>query len=180
MDQLVDRARAQDKGAMGELLQMCERQIRSAINLRVARAGSFTEELFLESWSSVGEKIVTGFGTFDGRSKPCTWMVTVANNATIDVLRKHNRTRKGLVDAPLGDEAHSASFEESSVDERTVSVLLRELNDADSELLSLRYFERLTFREIADGLGVSSEDTVRDRVKSAEKRARAVLGSLEG
>jgi RNA polymerase sigma-70 factor (ECF subfamily) len=64
----------------------------------------------------------------------------------------------------------------SSIDERLMlEAALRELPVEQREVLTLRVYEGLTFREIADVLGVS-QNTAAGRYRYAIRRLRALIG----
>ena len=94
-----------------------------------------------------------------GRGSPEAWVFGIARNAALDELRKRKR-RAALesdpedFDAPPPDE-----LAETSLRREVVRKALAELDDADRELVALKYMAGLSNAEIARVLGLSESNT---------------------
>jgi len=122
------------------------------------------------------------------------WFHRILRNTCFSHLRKHRKLRPASLsgDADEGEADWEIDAEApdpaSGVEHGEVVQLLRQafarLGARDREILALRHFEELAYREIADQLGIP-EGTVMSRLFHARRRLRAELGphlagALEG
>lgn len=132
----------------------------------------FAQDVYLRAYDKLG--------SFRGDSKPSTWLYSLALNLGLNRLKKERRLK--LKDFGSGDE-HLASIErlQSQADdplrvltdqelEGIVREELTELGDAYRIPLILYYYEKLSYRDIADRLGIK-EGTL----KSYLHRGKTVL-----
>jgi RNA polymerase sigma-70 factor (ECF subfamily) len=88
-----------------------------------------------------------------------TWLISIAKNAYIDLLRKRKYT-KSMQFNDDGKAAYliiddSPSAEDKLINEQNLSILLRfikELKPPYQEVIQLRYFQELSYQEIANQL----------------------------
>ena len=127
-------------------------------------AESITQEVFL--------KLLRDSAVYDPSRRLSTWIYTIARNLCLDAL---DRRRPGA----LGDGDQFTSMEPdpaAAADDRETAQQLRGAIDAlppfCREMVQLRVFERLSYREIADVVGCP-ESTARSRMNLAIKRLRA-------
>ena len=120
--------------------------------------------------------------TFDGSRKFRPWFFTIAANKARDLLRKKKRRRMAELSAPVGGrdgdsgvsfvdliEVESAAPDERlTADERDAQVqrVLDSMSPTLREVLLLAYFQRLSYAQIADDLGIPL-GTVKSRLHSA-------------
>jgi RNA polymerase sigma-70 factor (ECF subfamily) len=86
--ELVDRARAGDTRAFGQLVRRHQQRIhRLAMHLvhNRAEAEDVTQETFIRAYRALGG--------FDGRSEPYTWLYRIAINLSLNVLRARRTQR---------------------------------------------------------------------------------------
>jgi RNA polymerase sigma-70 factor (ECF subfamily) len=86
--ELVDRARAGDGGAFGQLVRRHQQRIhRLAMHLVRSRAEAedVMQETFIRAFRALAR--------FDGRSEPYTWLYRIAINLSLNVLRSRKSQR---------------------------------------------------------------------------------------
>lgn len=120
--------------------------------------------------------------TFDGSRKFRPWFFTIAANKARDLLRKKKRRRMAELSAPIGGRGDDGgvSFvdlieiespppdQRLTTDERDVQVqrALDNMSPTLREVLLLAYFQRLSYAQIAEDLGIPL-GTVKSRLHSA-------------
>ena len=162
-----------DQGAFSQLylkyqprlVSYCARLLRDD----VAQAADIVDETLFDVWRSAGR--------FEGKSKPSTWIYSIARNKLISWLRKSS-------EITLDDDAIMLSMvdtaptpEESRIDEDMKDQLIRMMNhltDEHRDVLRLTYFEEKSVKDVADLLGIS-ENTVKTRMFYARKRLGQML-----
>jgi RNA polymerase sigma-70 factor (ECF subfamily) len=139
-------------------------------------AEDITQEVFVKMWKSLKK--------FDQKKKFKTWIFTIAKNACLDFLKKkktipfsefeneegENKLIETLVDpAPLPDEL----FERASIGEM-LSAAINQLAPKYCLVLSLRYNDHFTFREITRVLG-EPLNTIKSRYRRALIKLKRLL-----
>ncbi len=149
----------------------------SAAVVKIARAYTLTsadcqdlaQEILLQVWSSLPQ--------FEGRASPATWFYRVALNTALSWHRKERRrqTRQQPLlvvdDVPATDQDSA----QQAADREAVARLygaIRQLPQTDAALVLL-YLDDLTYREMAEVLGISE-----NHVGVKLSRARRALGQL--
>jgi RNA polymerase sigma-70 factor (ECF subfamily) len=118
--------------------------------------------------------------TFDpGKGRPATWLHRITVN---ECLRKRRRDRPGMlrvdpedIDAPGPAADAGPSVQEGG----ELSEALSALDARHRSVLVLRYFNDLSYEEIAGVLGVPL-GTVKSRINHALRKMRARLGDPRG
>lgn len=115
------------------------------------------EDITIETFSKAFDKIATYNPEFQFN----TWLIAIAKNVHIDMLRK--RKSALFIDYSEENDYHSYNVADSSptaedkiITEQNLSQLLRnikELKPHYQEVIQLRYFQELSYQEIADELG---------------------------
>lgn len=182
--ELLDRCR-HDPRAFAELYDENFEQIFHYILHRVSNV-TLAEDLASQTF----EKAVRKIGRFRWRGVSVTaWLYRVASNEVNSFLRKHYRRKKfespwsehyTAVDSRSPD--HELEAAEADVSRNTlfleVAEQLKRLGSLDQTILTLRYFEGKSYREIADILG-KREGTMRMRASRALGKLRAFLSQEE-
>lgn len=142
-------------------------------------AEEVTQDVFLKVW----EKATTYQAD---RGKVLTWMVQIARNRAVDVLR--GQTARGKRDLrlvqQLGSEGSTAApnpplDEELPVSREQIRQALSALSDSQRAALDLAFFQGMTHREIAARLG-EPLGTVKTRIRDAMIRLRGLLSEEVG
>lgn len=134
------------------------------------------DDIFQETFLQVHQSA----HTFDTSRRFRPWLFTVAANKGRDWLRKKNRHRAVDLSAPIGGPGGTTSFvdllevdvptPDAAMDagerDEQVQRALQRLQPALREVLLLSYFQRLSYQQIADDLGIPL-GTVKSRMHSA-------------
>lgn len=175
--ELVRRAQAGDRAAMGQLIAEQQTYVYSiAMGLlrKPEDADDLTQEAFLRLCGSIG--------TYRGETRFTTWLYRLVTNLGLDHLRKRGRAREAELDEesfdrpdadPLVDPPIVADRTETSSRVRSA---LNELPSAYRLALTLYYFRELKYEEIAAVLGVPL-NTVKAHIRRGKMALAQRLGS---
>jgi len=165
---LAARARNGESKAFAELVSRHQdRVFRFVLRMIGSReeAMDITQETFMKAWQAMSRwRPEAQFGT---------WLLQIARNGTLDVLRRNGIVRFEALDDELAAVDPMPGPEERVHARRRLESLdaaLRSLAVEHREVLLLREVEGLSYGEIAETLGVP-EGTVKSRIA----RARAAL-----
>ncbi len=188
---LIERARAGDRDALGNLLALHEARL-FAVCLRTVGNREAARDLTQDSLV----KVIQSLANFDGRAKFGTWVTRIAVNTCLSHLRKERLRRHASLDAPGpsvsgrgGGEAPAAATlpgreqgPGSGVEEREALARLdRALARLDGEqraILALRDVRGLDYEQIAAALE-TPVGTVKSRLFRARSALREAMESLE-
>jgi RNA polymerase sigma-70 factor (ECF subfamily) len=102
-------------------------------------------------------------------------LYTIGRNLVLDALRQRKHDPSGMADVEQSDDGqeHYLMVREEY---RQVLVAMRHLEDDERDLLSLVVSSELSYRELADIIGIS-EANIKVKVHRARKKLRAYLGA---
>jgi RNA polymerase sigma-70 factor, ECF subfamily len=157
LENVIERARGHDAEALGEIYR---RYVRRVFGLCLymldsrERAEDATSEVFL--------KLQRSIESYDGSTPFPRWLLRVASNQCIDVLRRRQRGRHVIVEVEDGATVIEARSSELSPLGAVIKKEERaEVRDAITRLpvnhrvpLILRYYSELSYDEIAQQLGL--------------------------
>lgn len=115
------------------------------------------EDISIETFAKAFDKITTYNPDFQFN----TWLIAIAKNVHIDLLRK----KKSSLFIEITDEEDQQAYnvadssptaEDDLITEQNLSQLLqyiKELKPAYQEVIHLRYFQEMSYQEIADKIG---------------------------
>ena len=177
-EQIVERALTGDAEAFGEIVQRWERRIFALAFGMLGReedARDATQETFLAAFRNLR--------AFRGEAKVSSWLHRIAVNQCITRQRRAKvRKESGLEEE---EEKHAASFsapihyspalvvegrERSAAVRRAVNSLPLDLR----QVIVMKEFEELTFREMADALDIPLS-TVKSRLYTALRQLQLRL-----
>ncbi|HBB88629.1 MAG TPA: hypothetical protein DC047_13540 [Blastocatellia bacterium] len=177
-EQIVERALTGDAEAFGEIVQRWERRIFALAFGMLGReedARDATQETFLAAFRNIR--------SFRGEAKVSSWLHRIAVNQCITRQRRARvRKESGLEEE---EEKHAASFsaplhyspalvvegrERSAAVRRAVNSLPLDLR----QVIVMKEFEELTFREMADALDIPLS-TVKSRLYTALRQLQMRL-----
>ncbi|GDX51754.1 RNA polymerase subunit sigma-24 [Bacteroidota bacterium] len=158
---LVKAYQRGNEQALTTLVQMHKQRVFSAIYMFV-RDRYIAEDLFQETFIKVVDKLRQGQYHEEGKFLP--WVLRIANNLCIDYYRKVKRTPKVKVTTAdgtdifkyikfEGDNAQDAMVREQAY--VRVRKLVDMLPEEQKEVIILRHYADLSFKEIAELTGVS-------------------------
>ncbi|MGG7034623.1 MAG: RNA polymerase sigma factor [Flavobacterium sp.] len=140
-----------------------------------------TEDITIETFSKAFDKIQTYNPEFQFN----TWLIAIAKNVHIDLLRK-----KKLHLSTNYDQEHqqayniadtSPSAEDDLISEQNLSRLLlfiKELKPTYQEVIQLRYFQEMSYQEIADKIG-EPLNNVKVKILRAKKLLAEIIKTRE-
>lgn len=139
------------------------------LNGDIALAADIVDEAMFEVWKAAGK--------FAGKSKPSTWIHSIARNKLVDYLRKNSDSRldKSLLQISMSETV--PLIEDTLIDKqqsRDVMRYMDKLSSDHKEALLLAYFKELSIKEMAVTLGIS-ENTVKTRLFYARQRFKKIL-----
>ncbi len=178
-EHLLDRFADGDRAALDELF----RRYRLAA-YRVAYRLLGNEADALDAVQEGFVKALTHLHGFQGRSSFKTWLLRVVSNASLDLGRQRGRREALSLDAAPADEASSSRLltaDEAGrgLERADLRMLLEQalgtLSDAQRQTFVLHADAGLSYREVADTLGISI-GTVMSRLFYARQKLRAWLG----
>ena len=127
----------------------------------VVRSKEVAEDLFQETFVKAIVTLQQGRYTNDG--KFAAWITRIAHNLVIDQFRTERNENTVSNDETEIDLFNDARFSEGNIENRMVNdqvlkdvrMLIDELPDCQREVVYMRYYQDLSFKEIADITGVS-------------------------
>ena len=149
-----------DRNAISQLIERHSRRVRDYIQMMV-KDGDVADDIFQETFIKAVRVIDEGRYTDNGRF--LSWILRIAHNQVIDHFRAQKQNRQ-LNEAEAGYDVlgtlrlaertveDEIVFEQIAGDVRRLGVLLR---DEQREVVMMRYYSGLSFKEIAEQTGVS-------------------------
>ena len=149
-----------DQSAISKLIERHSRRVRDYINMMV-KDRDVADDIFQETFIKAVRVIDEGRYTDNG--KFLSWILRIAHNQVIDHFRAQ-RQNKSVSEAKAGDDVLGTlklaerTIEDSMVCdqiERDVRALVELLPEEQREVVIMRYFSGLSFKEIAEQTDVS-------------------------
>jgi RNA polymerase sigma-70 factor (ECF subfamily) len=163
-----------NEACLEQLLKRHQRSIFSAIYLLVKNR-ALAEDIFQETFIKIIHTLRLGNYNEEGKFGP--WAVRIGRNLTIDYIRKQKRNLT-ITDSDGNDIlSYIQIAEESREDkliqyqtEQNIKELVKRLPDEQREVLIMRHWGDMSFKDIADKTGVS--------INTALGRMRYALSNL--
>ncbi len=172
---VLERVRAGDEAAFAELWRATQPML---LRYLTVRAGDLAEDVAAQAWAAV----VTGLSGFEGGENQFRrWIVTIARNNHVDLVRRAARRPELLVEnvveaaEPTGA-ADPADLAETQWSTGTALALVRRLPVDQAEMVTLRVLVGLDVAEVAALVG-RSPGAVRVAVHRGLGRLRELLMS---
>lgn len=182
LDQLLARARRRDPAALAELLGLFGRRVFGLL-LRLTGSQDLAEEMTQETFL----RVVRTIDQYEHTGRFEAWLFRIAANIARD--RGRSQSRRGPV-VSLDDDLESADSGDGPMARCEVSpsgrleqreaaeqlkLCLNRLSETDREIILLRHYSELSFKEIAELLGVPL-GTALARAHRALAHLKAELG----
>lgn len=168
--ELLRRIAAGDKAAFRQLYDAYEKRVFFFIKRRLGdphESMDVFHEVMMDVWRQAGR--------FEGRSKVATWILRIAHNKTVDLVRKRAGRDWDELDEEVKDDGIiAAELLEISQDAAIVRHCVKNLKAPAREVITLAFFEGLKYREIAESLACA-EGTIKARVHRAMKDMEACV-----
>ncbi len=157
---LLDAYRAGQREAISTLIERHTPRIRNYIRLMVRdteRAEDLTQDVLIKAVRMIDENRYTESGRF------LSWILRIAHNMTIDSFRAA-KSRPVTNEAEAGYDIIGAQRQtEAAAEEQLINLetqeqvraLIHLLPEDQREVVQLRYYNDLSFREISEQTGVS-------------------------
>lgn len=139
-----------------------------------ATAGDVTQQVFL--------KLFTRISQFNGESELTTWLYRLTTNACVDEQRKRRRFLQFGEGADVNEMRAIGSHEEGLARAEVAESVKRAVAALKPKLrvvMLLKYFEEMSYEEIASVLGLS-KGTVASRLNRGHKALARRLAPLRG
>jgi RNA polymerase sigma-70 factor (ECF subfamily) len=168
---LIAQAQQGDRGAFGELVRSHREGVINVVYRMCGDANlaeDAAQEAFIRAWQHLPR--------YRPRSPFRNWLYRIATNVALDALRRERET----VDADsilliAHNDGPEAAMEAQERGEQVRQAVLA-LPPASRSVLVLREYEGLSYREIAETLGIPS-GTVMSRLNYARNRLRESLSA---
>ncbi len=167
-----------NESALGELITRHKQRIYSFIYSKVFDR-DVSEDIFQDTFIKVIRTLKKG--TYNEEGKFLPWVMRIAHNLVIDHFRKNNRMPKFEnnndfnIFSVLSD--NSLNIEKQIIKgqvENDVRRLIEELPDDQNEVLMMRIYRDMSFKEISEQTGVSI-NTALGRMRYALINLRKVI-----
>ncbi len=168
---LLQRVRQGDQTAMSEVFDRYGRAVYS-VALRILKdtghAEDVMQEIFFQIWRN-SDSFVQGRGSLGA------WLVVVARNRSIDLLRRR-KPSDSIEDVVLASRSNLASEAEHNAMIEKVQAVLKDLPAEQQRSMELAFFEGLSHSEIAEKTG-DPLGTVKTRIRLALITLRKALAA---
>ena len=159
-EQLVKNYANGDSDAFDTLLARYQQKIYSYI-LFLVHDDEVADDLFQETFMKAIVTIRQGRYVESGRFS--AWLTRIAHNLVIDKYRQDRNSNVISNDASDADLFNDVSLSDITVEMKMITEqsltdvgrILKELPDNQKEVLYMRFYQDLSFKEIADATGVS-------------------------
>ena len=157
---LLNHYLAGDQSAISQLIERHSRRVRDYIRMMV-KDRDVAEDIFQETFIKAVR--VIDEGRYVDSGKFLSWILRIAHNQVIDYFRAQ-RQDKSVSESDAGyDVLGTLQLAERTIEdeivceqiEREVRMLVELLPDEQREVVRMRYFGGLSFKEIAEQTGVS-------------------------
>ncbi|MFC6099873.1 RNA polymerase sigma factor [Olivibacter domesticus] len=180
--QLVHLYLAGNEGAIEELVHRYKSKIYTSIYLLV-KDSYLAEDLFQDTFIKVIKTLKAGRYNDEGKFLP--WAMRIAHNLVIDYYRKEKRTPL-IANGDGFDIFDVLPFYDESMEERIIRhqsykdlrKMIQLLPDDQKEVLIMRHYGEMSFKEIAEVTDVSI-NTALGRMRYALNNLRKMITSAE-
>lgn len=149
-----------DRSAISELIDRHAKRVRSYIGMIVkddAIADDIFQETFIKAVKVIDE------GRYADSGKFLSWILRIAHNRVLDHFRREKSNRQVNESEAGYDVIGTMRFSEPTAEddivhgeiEETIRELIAMLPDEQQEVVRLRYYDKLSFAEIAEQTDVS-------------------------
>ena len=157
---LLEMYQQGNREAVSQLLERHARRVRDYVRMLV-KDNDVADDLTQEVLIKVVKVLDEGRYTDKGRFQP--WLLRIAHNRVLDYFRAQKQVKTVSESSAGFDILGSKNFAEPSIEDRLVSEqqaeevrqLIEQLPAEQREVVKMRYYEGLSFKEIAEHTGVS-------------------------
>ncbi|GAB5564336.1 MAG: sigma-70 family RNA polymerase sigma factor [Winogradskyella sp.] len=175
VNEAIIKAKEKDQIAFNFLLDTFWNDV-YAFQLKRTKNENDAEDITIQTFSKAFDKI----GTYDEAYNFKTWLFTISKNIHIDLIRRQKKviqnTSKDNDDHYLEIIDDSPTPEDRIITEQNLAKLLRDIKKLKphyQEIINLRYFQELSYKEISEELNESMNN-----VKIKLLRAKKLLAEI--
>ncbi len=175
VNEAIIKAKEKDQIAFNFLLDTFWNDV-YAFQLKRTKNENDAEDITIQTFSKAFDKI----GTYDEAYNFKTWLFTISKNIHIDLTRRQKKviqnTSKDNDDHYLEIIDDSPTPEDRIITEQNLAKLLRNIKKLKphyQEIINLRYFQELSYKEISEELNESMNN-----VKIKLLRAKKLLAEI--
>jgi RNA polymerase sigma-70 factor (ECF subfamily) len=158
--ELIERFIGGEKECIEVLIQRHKKKVYSYILVTVKNP-HIADDLFQETFIKVINSLKSG--SYIDKGKFISWVIRIAHNITIDHFRKEKNLNTSSNDDHEMDLFNSDKFSEETIEDKIVGEqivndvrsLIEFLSEEQKEIILLRHYGGMSFKEIADQTGVS-------------------------
>ena len=172
---LLDRYRLGNNTSFQTLFLRHKKRIFNYINSKVSDvdvSNDILQETFIKVFKIIKK------GSYNEQGKFLPWVLRISHNLVMDHFRKEKRSKiiyeKDLYNTFSNIKSSENSLKEKIISDKTLSItlssMINTLPDSQKEIVKLRFFENLSFREIAEINNIS--------INTALGRVRYSLNNL--
>ena len=172
---LLDRYNSGNNTSFQELFLRHKQRIFNYINSKVSDvdvSNDILQETFIKVFKIIKK------GSYNEQGKFLPWVLRISHNLVMDHFRKEKRSKiiyeKDLYNTFSSIKSSENSLKENIISDKTLSKtlssMINTLPDSQKEIVKLRFFENLSFREIAEINNIS--------INTALGRVRYSLNNL--
>ena len=149
-----------DRGAISELIDRHAKRVRSYIGMMV-KDDDIADDIFQETFIKAVK--VIDEGRYADSGKFLSWILRIAHNRVLDHFRREKSNRQVNESEAGYDVIGTMRFSEPTAEddivhgeiEETIRELIALLPNEQQEVVRLRYYDKLSFAEIAEQTDVS-------------------------
>lgn len=157
---LLDQYQQGNREAVSQLLERHTRRVRDYVRMLV-KDNDVADDLTQEVLIKVVKVLDEGRYTDKGRFLP--WVLRIAHNRVLDYFRASKQVKTVSESSAGFDILGSKNLAEPSIEDQLISeqqaeevrTLIELLPEEQREVVKMRYYEGLSFKEIAEHTGVS-------------------------
>lgn len=175
IEHLIENAKKNDQSAFNALVEFFWNDV-YGFQLKRTQNENDAEDIAIQTFSKAFDKI----DTYDEKHQFKTWLFTISKNIHIDLIRKRKASFQNRPNTNDKDFYNiideSPSPEDKLITEQNLAKLLRDIKKLKphyQEVLNLRYFQELSYKEIAEEL-----DEPINNVKVKLLRAKKLLAEI--
>lgn len=180
--ELIDKYLSGNEGALEELIRRHKSKVYTSIYLLV-KDSYLAEDIFQDTFVKVINTLRAGKYNEEGKFLP--WVVRIAHNLVIDHFRKEKRTPT-ITNSDGFDIFTTIRFLDENAEDKMVREqshadlrkLIERLPEEQKEVLIMRHYGDLSFKEIADATNVSI-NTALGRMRYALNNLRKMIAQKE-
>ena len=175
--QAIEKAKENNQIAFNFLLDTFWNDVYGFLLIRTKNEND-AEDITIQSFSRAFDKI----NTYDEQYKFKTWLITIAKNIHIDIVRKRKRSVTHEQSDNHQEKVHgiideTPTVEDKLITEQNLAKLLRDIKKLKphyQEVINLRYFQEYTYQEIADELN-EPINNIKVKLLRAKKLLAAII-----